>query len=209
MTRRKGSGWAGSKAGKLSTLPAFAWRGARRYGWAKTKQANGQVCLRRSVCLPRYRAMQGLVGSKAGKLASLPALVEPMRDVRVGWESCLGIARCKTSWFGGSKAGKLASLPALGKRDARRGRVAMQANSRVCLLSHGAVQDAMGVWEASKQTGKSACVGMAQCQRLWLGGEGKQANRQGCRFARCETVLLGGQEGMQSCLPFARLLAAI
>ena len=23
----------------------------------------------------------------------------------------------------------------------------------------------------SRQTGKSACVGMAQCQRLWLGGE--------------------------------------
>ena len=59
--------------------------------------------------------MQGLVGSKAGKLASLPALVE--RDARrsgwVGIKACLGIARCKTLWLGGSKAGKLASLPAL------------------------------------------------------------------------------------------------
>ena len=64
ITRRKRDGWAGSNAGKLASLLALLWRGARRYGW---------------------------VGSKASKLASLPALVE--RDARLsGWvgiKACL------------------------------------------------------------------------------------------------------------------------
>ena len=64
ITRRKRDGWAGSSAGKLASLLALLWRGARRYGW---------------------------VGSKASKLASLPALVE--RDARrsgwVGIKACL------------------------------------------------------------------------------------------------------------------------
>ena len=64
ITRRKRDGWAGSNAGKLASLLALLWRGARRYGW---------------------------VGSKASKLASLPAFVE--RDARrsgwVGIKACL------------------------------------------------------------------------------------------------------------------------
>ena len=105
------------------------------------------------------------MGSKAGKLASLPALVE--RDARrsdwVGIKACLGIARDKTLWLGGSKAGKLASLP---------------ANSQVCLLWYNAVQDAMVGREQSRQTRKFACFGITRRKRDgWAGSNaGKLAS---------------------------------
>ena len=116
--------------------------------------------------------------------------------------ACVGIAQCQRLWLGGEKitygwAGDLVdaqvgweSKPALVKHDARRYLPALVQRDA----------NAMVRWKAKQATRKSACVGIAQCQRLWLGGEQIKKHRKvECfGFARCQTVWLGGKEGTQT-----------
>ena len=178
-------------------------------GGKQGRQTLNFACFRMAWCKTLW---VGGKQSKAGKLASLPALVEPMRDARVGWESCLGIARCKTSWFGGSKAGKLASLPALGKRDARRSGWACsnagklpslpafawrgagrdgcvgskQANWQVCLRWYGAMPEAM-VGRGGK-AGKPARLPFRAMRDGMVGWAGRHAILFACRKVACRDI---------------------
>ena len=56
------------------------------------------------------------------------------------------------------------------------GREAMQANSQVCLLRYGAVQDAMVGWEA-KQAHSAACLRWYSAMPEAMVGRGSKAGK--------------------------------
>ena len=104
----------------------------------------------------RWKAKQATrksacVGGRRSGWVGIKACLGKARCKHYGWagiKACLGIARYKTPWLA----------------------VAKQANSQVCLLWYN-TPNAVIRWKAKQATRKSACVGIAQCQRLWLGGE--------------------------------------
>ena len=74
-------GWAGSKAGKLASLPALVWRDGNAMVGREAQQANSQVCLLWYSAMP-----DGMVGWEGKQANSQVCLLwcSAMQDTMVG-----------------------------------------------------------------------------------------------------------------------------
>ena len=154
--------------GKQSVcLPALVQRGAKRYGWA---------------------------GSKAGKLASLLALVWRDGNAMVGREAQQANSQVCLLWYSAMPHGMV-------------GWERKQANSKVACFGIARCKTLWFGGKQSRQTRKLACFGRARCETHRLAGNqslpwystrqdamvGREQSRQtrkfaGCGIARCKTL---------------------